>query len=322
MTDGPTLPMYAQISSRLGDAIRTGLVPHGTILTESIIADHFEVSRQTARNALQALQANRQIRARVGKRGFTVAMQGGAPPLSAGGADNPLAGIEKLSPTIKWIERYDAIKFELLALASAGERRIVPSKLAECHDISRTVLRDIQVRLVEDNIMRLDGQKWVLNRFDARAISEQFQVRILLEQHALSEGFDRIDQGFLQDCIARLESASQQSTSLTSQRLERLEADLHDHLLSYCGNDFLMAVLRRSRLVHVFNSFYFPRYSSRHLFADEHIEVLAAVRAGNLQAAQSALVWHLENSSQKTQDRLERFKQENAGLDYPYTRPL
>ncbi len=315
--------MYAQIRDKLTEAIESGQIPDGTRLTESIVADHFEVSRQTARNALHELRAIGRVSSQQGKRGFFTSCAGPIadrqkPPDDA----QPLAGIPKLKREKKWMERYDRIKAELLAAASTGEFRIVPSNLADQHDISRTVLNDIQFRLIADNIVRLDGQKWILNRFNKDSIVEQFAVRKLLEPYALSEGFERIDRVFVEECLRRVSAATTQTENFSSGQLEELEADLHDHILSYCGNEFLMVILRKCRLVHVFNSYYYPLYHPENLFVKEHEPVLQAVLSGDKKAACQALIDHLECSSQTTMDRLSRFTADNAEIQLSYVRAM
>lgn len=317
-------PMYTQIRDRLSDAIKSGQLANGTRLTESIVADHFEVSRQTARNALHELHALGRIQIQPGKRGFFVVGNGASSQqkTAEANAKRPLSAIKKLKRESKWMECYDTVKSELLAVASTGEFRIITSKLAEQHDISRTVLNDIQFRLIADNILRLEGQRWILNRFDKETIAEQFAVRKLLEPYALNEGFDRIDMSFVQACLERVVTARAQTEQHSSQQLEELEADLHDRVLSFCGNKFLMVMLRKCRLVHVFNSYYYPRYHPENLFAKEHEVVLQAILNGDRSEACKQLVEHLECSRQTTMDRLSRFTIDNADVDIRYVKPL
>ncbi len=325
VTKNESDPLYVQVRDELAGAIRKSEIPGGVRITESMVAQHFEVSRQTARYALGDLQAEGLLLSRAGRRGFLVSSGEGSTSaeLETGtDARSALSAVKRLTRTQKWERNYGRIKAELLKLASRGEFKIVPSNLAERYEISRTVLRDIQLRLVEDGIVRLEGQQWILNRFDAWSVAEQFAVRILLEPFALKEGFERIPRHEARDCLERLQEANRQTDALTSELLERMENDLHDRMLSYCGNSFLMDVLRRSRLVHVFNSYYYPIHHPQNLFTDEHIPVFEAILAEDLPRASKALVAHLEASLGHTRVRLDAFAAEAAEVKVGYVKPL
>jgi len=204
----------------------------------------------------------------------------------------------------KWEKSYDKIKSELLTLACRGDFRIVASNLAESHNISRTVLKDVQLRLIEDGIVRMKGRSWLLNRFDFQVISEHYSVRKVLEPHALRTGFANIDFDEAGRCLERLEDAAKRREELSSAQLERMEQDLHVDTLSKCGNTFLMEILRRSRLVHVFNSYYYPKFNPDTLFVQEHINVFTSILRRDVAKAEVALMHHLDASEQHTHARV------------------
>lgn len=321
MDDEDRQPLYVQIRDILAGAIQSGELEAGAKITETSVANQFEVSRQTARHALRELGELKLIRSEPGRRGVVIAPSGHSfvKPVKA---DLRLSKRHEVNRSNKWEQNYDRIKSELLALSCKGSFRIVSSNLAESHGISRTILKDIQLRLVDDGIIRVDGRNWMLNRFDYDSLSQQFSVRKVLEPFALREAFPNIDLDETQQQLERLEQAKIQSGQLTSAQLEALEDDLHVHTLAQCGNPFLMDMLRRSRLVHVFNSFYFPIFHPQNLFVDEHIEVFGAILAQDLDAATEALVHHLDASLTNTCLRVKKFVDETADLRVNYTRAV
>jgi DNA-binding GntR family transcriptional regulator len=327
MTDQNPQPLYIQIRDILAQAIAVGELKAGTKVTESSIAARFDVSRQTARNALSELASDDLIFSESGKRGFLISAVDDVKPSKSEASQAAKGNLEisthyEVDRSVKWESKYDEIKSELLALSCRGRFRIVPSNLAERHGISRTILKDIQLRLVDDGIARVEGRNWILNRFDQKSIDEQFSVRKILEPFALRSAFPQIDLKFASDCLARLEDAKPRQGKLESAELERLEEDLHVKTLSFCDNTFLMDVLRRSRLVHVFNSFYYPKYRSDNLFVDEHIAIFKAILDQDVDAAAGALSTHLENSLAGTQWRVGQYATAADGLDVSYAREI
>ncbi len=325
MTDEDALPLYRRIHLALARSIETGELAGGQRLTESQLARHFDVSREPARRALRSLCEEGLLESNSSRRGFVVKGQPRENNGRNGDTVVPLAmlsGLGEVRRSMKWAEKYDEIKADLLAAASHGDFRIVPARLAEQYQISRTVLLDIQVRLIADGFVRLDGQKWFLNRFDAKAVADHFAVRMQLEPYALKEGFGHIDQKFAAECLEKLREADEHLDGLTVEQLENLESDLHEEMLSPCGNPYLMSVLRQSRIVHVFNSYYYLRFRPSNLFTTEHIDVFKGIVAGKPEVATQALLVHLENSCTDTQARLSTFAAAHPISDARYLKPV
>lgn len=294
----------------------------GSKLTESSVAQRFNVSRQTVRNALQDLLKEELIYTEPGKRGFYVShsrvrqseVQNDSEQVSR------LSNTYKIDRSAKWEQRYNLIKSEFLALSCRGAYRIIPSNLAESHGISRTTLKDIQLRLMDDGIARVEGRSWLINRFDNTAIAEQFAVRKVLEPYALRAAFPNLEKSFAADCLERLESVKPRADVVGSSELEQLEEDLHVRTLAFCNNHFLMDLLRRCRMVHVFNSFYYPKFHPSNLFVDEHIAIFEAIVRNDVEVAADALNEHLEISLGNTLARVEQFASSVAGADFSYAR--
>lgn len=324
MTEQKTQPLYVQIQRILADAIEKGELKPGSKLTESSIAKHFDVSRQTVRNAMQDLAAANFVHTEPGKRGFYVS-HGHKPSdktQAESGLNAALSDAYEINRSAKWEHRYSLIKYELLALSCRGGFRIVPSNLAESHGISRTTLKDVQLRLVDDGIARVEGRSWIINRFDDAAISEQFSVRKVLEPYALRTAFPNLHRKFAMDCLERLEDVKPRAGDVESSELERLEEDLHVRTLAFCGNRFLMDLLRRCRMVHVFNSFYYPKFQPANLFVEEHIAVFEAIMNSDADGAAAALNEHLESSLNNTRARVEQFASAVKDLEFSYARQV
>lgn len=314
-------PLYERIYRTLRDGIARNLLSAGDRLTETQIARHFAVSREPARQSLRLLEQDGLVRSSANKRGFVVGDGDGLQHADLS-ALSDLGTDGELGRARKWTTVYDRIKADLLSGSSQGQYRIIPSRLADAHGITRTVLADVQVRLIADGLLRLEGQDWLLNRLDEKGIRDQYEVRKLLEPHALTLGFKKIDRALAARCLDDLKEANGNRDMVTAGQLEGLERDLHVRMLAPCDNVHLMEILRQSRLVHVFNSYYFEKYRPRHTFMMEHIDVFEAILAGRLRHAREALIDHMNTSIEDTIRRLSAFAEAQSTHDSPYLKPI
>ena len=83
-----------------------------------------------------------------------------------------------------------------------------------------------------------------------------------------------------------------------------------------------MDLLRRCRMVHVFNSFYYPKFHPANLFVEEHIAVFEAIVNSDADGAVAALNEHLESSLNNTRARVKQFASAVEDLEISYARQV
>ncbi|UFU06611.1 GntR family transcriptional regulator [Ruania halotolerans] len=207
-------------------------------------------------------------------------------------------------------EVYDA----LLELLVAGEwesgAQLGIDALATRLDVSPTPIREALVQLESTGlVMRsaLRGYK-VAPPLDAGAINELFDARVLLEVGALRQIPDDAWQELTGTLAASLADQRRQAELLTgSTDVPSLRAYLaadrafHDAVLAATGNRYLQQMsghigIHGERL----RQFVEQRHSDADLAITEHGAVLAAIEAGDREAAVAAMTAHLAGVRERT----------------------
>lgn len=317
-------PIYMRIFAILAQGIRSGGLNEGERLGEIAVANYFDVSRVPARKALQLLEEGQLVSAHPKRRGFIVGtdLDYEARPVDAdlsrlSAMSGDASQVRKLP---KWKASYGAIQQDLLFMAVRGKFRIIPASLASHYGITRTVLHDIQLQLIQDGLLSVDGRHWQLTALNEKLIRDQYEVRIQLEPFALGQAFGGLKHEMVEQFHSDLLDAQKRKDSITPSELSHLETCLHTTLLRGCNNNHLMDVLASTRIAHVFNSYYFARFKPGHVFIGEHLGVIEALLAQDRTRAIDALAFHLDHSINDTLSRLTEFRQSGEDLDLPFLR--
>lgn len=307
-----TGPMQWRVSDRLRRLIRSGAIRPGERLLEVRVAQAFGVSRSPARAALAMLSREGLLR-KVDGRGFVVA---GSSPLAA---DPPqglasLPGDFPIEPAPRWERILVEVERALSSHALFGAVRITEERLAACFGVSRTVARDVLVRMQAIGLLDKDRLgRWVAERLTPERIRDLYEVRWLLEPQALCHSASGIDPGRLRQMREALVSTLANMPAVDSPMLDRLEHDLHVELLAGCRNREILRALEATRVLLVSNRYLFDLFLGIPVEViagslREHLEVLDALLAGNARQAAAALEAHLRASCGHWLERLERVR--------------
>ena len=303
----PREPRYAAIARHLGDAIASGRLAPGTVLTEEPIARAFDTSRTPVRTALRTLLRDRRLR-RFDGRGFVVA--GGGPALrtpltpemlgvaaSGDAAPQPLAA-QRIARDFE-----DALAQALpFGLWRIGERAA-----ADHHRVSRTVIRELLSRFQDRGLVGKDARShWIVGPLTARDVAHHFAIRRQLEPLALRESAPRMTNDAIEAMWARIEAGLEERDALTPEAVERLETDMHVDLLARSPNPHLLRMIEQSQIALVVNRVFATVVGARPFATAlrEHAIVLEFLRRGAWDAAAQSLGHHLDLSAERTRQRL------------------
>ncbi len=176
-------------------------------------------------------------------------------------------------------------------------QRILEVELAQQLQVSRATLREALRRLEEDGLVVTQPHRGTyVNKLSAEDVHQLFQLRGLIEAHALRTIAPRLNE----EQIAGLQVIVDRFAATPAVRTpERIELDLqfHEAICELAGNRYLTQVWRnvRSHLRAVLAT------SRRHdlspiLIAEEHQRVVDALRARDAEGAVGHLLAHLHRS--------------------------
>lgn len=243
--------LYAVIADVLEKHIRVGRLPPGLVLLEMPIAEIFQTSRAPVQRALAELEA-RQLIHRFDGRGFLV----GPKEIGIAPIRTPFRSLDiSLSPQAdaalqtrtSWERIYTAVEQAVASCLVFGRYRIIEAELADHYAVSRTVARDVLGRLQERGLVRKNqSSRWVAGPLTAKDIRELYEMRAVLEPLALRSAFPQTPREVIE---AHRDRCMLATTEIwTAERLDRIEADLHETLILATTNERLAENLRHVQL--------------------------------------------------------------------------
>jgi DNA-binding GntR family transcriptional regulator len=305
------IPRYISISEAIQQAIDSGRLDAGQVLTEDPLARHFGTSRTTIRKALAELHKTKMI-TRFDGRGFLVGPDSSAPPRRDSieqALFDPTAGGKVPRALSTPDQILPVLREELIRALPFGPLEINEARLTEHFSVSRTVVRDMLSQLRSSGIVdKNERSKWVLPVLTAKDVRNHYQLRILLEPIALVEALPQIKKRDIEQALAHARELGQQDRELDAAEVSEMETALHVEALSGCPNNHLLKTLQKSRLVLAINEMFrllLGRSPGTKRLIREHIAVLEALARDDSATAATLMEQHLITSRERTCRRLQ-----------------
>lgn len=302
--------LYQAAYSVLHHHINERRLPSGLILLEGRIADVLGMSRAPVKRALAQLCDEGLIH-RYDGRGYLVGpLSDDVQPQQRDLREFGLSLPESLAHSIgrfAWERIYAEVETQVATCIPFGTYRVLESGICEQYGVSRTVAREVLSRLRDRALIEKDRHShWIAGPLTARALTEQYELRQLLEPAALLAVAGDLDRTELIGMLDRLAEAEADFTKVTSETIDVFEEDLHVTCLSKANNKLMVTTIMQSQLPYVTNSL-FRQYlgvAADDRVLPEHRLVLEHLVMGAPQVAAAALVAHLEAAQSRTRARL------------------
>lgn len=206
---------------------------------------------------------------------------------------------------------YDAMLQMLISRELPANTVLQERKLAELLNISRTPVRDALTRLENEGLIsRTAGRTLVVREFSIRELVETLHVRRLLEAEAARLAAGRVPVAELDELeasVRRLLAAEVPN----AQEDWQVDSTLHRMIAHRSGNLLLTQYIETLRLkTRMFNLSVAPqRFEHAHpehrtivqalkVGYHEHLAIIAALRAGDAEAARQAAATHIDTVRQ------------------------
>lgn len=201
----------------------------------------------------------------------------------------------------------DAVVDRLRAAISSGMyppgERLIERRLADEFGISHIPLREALARLTEEGlVVRLPRRGARVASLTPRMLEEVSSLRVVLERFVVR----RLDGRFTEEARAQLQGVVDQMAAAADrhdlQALHDLDQGFHQQLWELTDNSLLVDVSAqmRSRTSH----FYFAAAAAlapdqlRH-HTDSHQQLLDVIASGDLDAAERAMQYHIEDAASR-----------------------
>ncbi|MBL0375134.1 GntR family transcriptional regulator [Rhizobium sp. KVB221] len=293
--------IYAEIATRLGEAISSAHIARGTVLIEGPLASQLGCSRAPVRQALKLLE-EQGIVSRFDGRGYVAGGPGTSPNRKSqpGAIEGDFLQDRAL---FAWQILYEDVEKTVVLHSFFGRYRINEVELARHHKVGRTVARDVLLRLASLGILEKDEQlRWSVVPLDDRRIANLYQLRELIEPAGIASATQHMPKPEIDGMLERHRAVLDRYPDIATSELYQLEFDLHVRAVGFCANADLLSALKRTHAVltlskHVLGFQW--TLSNDDPFVGEHIGILEAMQAGRADAAGAAMHMHIRSSMPK-----------------------
>ncbi|MGI4982637.1 MAG: GntR family transcriptional regulator [Janthinobacterium lividum] len=308
-TDAPL--RYRLIYEHLREAIASGRIVAGLVLLEGPVARVFGTSRVPVRKAFEMLHGDGLLQTFEG-RGYLVGLADGrvpAPvrtPLSEGALGFDQAPAPLALPSAS--ERiYCSLEAAISLGIAFGHFRIDENEAAEAFGVSRGAVRETLSRLRDLGLVEKSAYShWLCGPLTARAVAQDYELRLLLEPSALRASLPRLSHATLSAALAEIDRAIAQPAAIDASALQRLEQTLHVDCLAQAPNHKLLGMIGRAHMPLTVNHAFYDAFSLHPDVATllEHRTVLRHLLKADGDAAAQALAAHLRAGQKRTLQRL------------------
>ncbi|KOF54256.1 MULTISPECIES: GntR family transcriptional regulator [unclassified Achromobacter] len=281
-------PLQVDLARQIARDIVGGRHRPGEHLSEETLAASYGVSRTPVRGALRLLAGQGLIRHRPNS-GYTVAEHvAGQPP-----------AIEGAGPTQEELYRRLIDDRASRSLPETFTER----ELIQRYDAPRSVLNKTLLRLSADGLIeKRKGHGWQFapSLESPEALAESYRFRMTVECAGLLEPGFHADR----DALARMRAAhealiARPDAEISATEFFALNASFHEMLARFSGNRYILqAVQQQNQLRRLEEHAAFYRDARFVSSSREHLQIIEAVEAGDLEWASQLMRRHLKTSLQ------------------------
>jgi len=307
MTTDKTLIRDRVLDELRAHLARGGIAP-GARLLEADVARAYGVSRSPAHYALETLMDEGRLKRAEG-RGYVVPMRNGK---TAPTGTRAQLILEPIVQEPAWKNIHAQVEHEIGTRILFRSFRIHEARLAEAFGVSRTVARDVLLRMHATGMIGKDhGGRWHAVRVTPERIHDLYELRWLLEPQALLDVGPRTPAPTWSRMLAHVKIVIDAFPDVRGADLDAIEHDLHVDLLGACRNQELLRVLRQTQLLLISNRYMFDDFLGvpsgiAEPSLREHRRVLQLGSRGRHDEAARVLQVHLKRSYQHWLQRLDR----------------
>lgn len=305
---------YQIIFETLTNSIKSELIPSGTVLLEAPLSKIFNTSRVPVRHALQLLSEH-QLISRFNGRGYLVnPKQESIKPIRInitkellGIADNE----EVIDTRLSSEKVYDELYQHISQIILHGHYRIDEQAAAEYFNISRSVVREALKSLHFQGLLEKEPYgDWLAGPLSAQSVSENYELRIILEPIALHNNIKNISNDQLKRMSERITFAQKNINEIDKLIIRQIEEDLHHTICNieyqnqrmaniiYNAQSSILISQVLHEAIHV---------NDYHFMLAEHQTVIDALINGSFEDAIINLEKHLINAKKRSVDYLKVF---------------
>jgi DNA-binding GntR family transcriptional regulator len=207
-----------------------------------------------------------------------------------------LSRLKTLTRPILRDEVYSSIKEAILTGEMApGERLSIRGLLQEV-GFSPTPIREALLKLEQEALVsRLQKGGFIVSKFTRKDIEEVFDIRSLLESHAVGLAARYIETKDIEWLGKNIEESEQYIQKRKLNTVSTLNTEFHDYLNGLSKNDRLLSLIREFRdRIYQFRSAILRVPQKAEISIDHHRKMLQAIRKNDVQLLKKLTDEHIQ----------------------------
>ncbi|MBA1247558.1 GntR family transcriptional regulator [Pseudomonas luteola] len=300
------VPRYGMIRNALRDAILGGRAEAGLVLVEAPLAQLFGTSRVPVRQALTMLYEEGLL-SRFEGRGYLINPNNLELEPKRLALSRQLLGLEPIDTRPLGERVFDDISACVSKAMVFGHYRLDEQDAADYLGVSRSVVREALMRLRDRGLLEKEPySQWLAGPLTAQAITEDYELRALLEPEALRQNAPTLTRAALIAMLERILKAQALQGGPSRQVIEIIEHDLHGQCLSGIRNRKMATLIRHSQspmnIGRIFHEA--VQTGSNEAMLIEHRLIIESLLHGAVDSAALNLRDHLIRARDRTLQRL------------------
>jgi DNA-binding GntR family transcriptional regulator len=180
------------------------------------------------------------------------------------------------------------------------------SRLARQWRIGRTPLREAMRRAAESGFIVLrPNQAPIIRPLTAKDIRDLYDLRLVLELHALELAWPHFNKGDIESLRALMTQAKPSDGRDWAKRCLKYDLALHGLWIQRCGNSWLGSALEwHYRFLRIFQRWIAQNPASLARAYEEHLAILGALEKRDKAQALARLRQHIETSAKLVEEAL------------------
>ncbi|UVI29552.1 GntR family transcriptional regulator [Paenibacillus spongiae] len=181
--------------------------------------------------------------------------------------------------------------------------------LADRLGTSRGPIRDaLQILLLEGFAVRMPNGRVIVRGMSLKDISNLYDVRLLLEHHAIEQWFGQQEKKSIEPIRNCFETM--RSSNVTSQEFSDIDMEFHEQIVRLADNNTLLqSWLSLRGLIHAILEITNQGYPRSQLIMDTHIKIYEALNNRDFPAASSLLKDHLAEGKKVMCDNIKMLRE-------------
>ncbi|MEM7443006.1 MAG: GntR family transcriptional regulator [Pseudomonadota bacterium] len=192
------------------------------------------------------------------------------------------------------LRAYHSIRSMILSRKLGAGEIVSEDKIAADLEVSRTPVREALLRLQSDGLMAKEmNQPFRVRLVSNREYFQTMRLRELLEGEAIAVATGKISAEALDD-VERDMLALEENPAVPAEVHWAADEKLHDLIADASGNDVMARMIRSLRITtRIFELSGLP--SRFRPDTEEHLAIIAALKAGDPEAAQTSIREHIRS---------------------------